>query len=467
MDETSPPARFSAEQMLRDTPYLVPGGSRAAREFGRALDKSGEAHRLAVSVGSRIQEQASAIFESFGITLRSELVAESNQMEHYHWTAEQVREVVMKHRDLLEAPVHNFLAGIQADSHAYQALGLYKAQSIADEWARSEQPVTELDVRQLHWLITQGENHAGRYKLASNKIAGADHVPPAPADAAEEMRLLTRWLQNGTGDPALDATVVHAWLVHLHPFEDGNGRMARLLANLALSRHRYPPLIISASADRGEYYDALAKSDEGDILPLFVLFSRILRRTVRTMGRPDYVENVIRDRILVSRSDQQMYWQRVAGHFLNALRHEVSRLDWRTDLQGYPGAAAFRSLAEYDSDGNSWFVKIADEGAKSRWLLWFGYNTLDFRDTYPDAQGYPSIFFSLRDEPGVSGHPYRPVRGTGDGGACSELVLIPGRARPVLLQEGWSWREYELEEGARRVADSLRNIDSFVPWAGN
>src|SRR5262249_17424984 len=143
-----------------------------------------------------------------------------------------------------------------------------------------------------------------------------------------------------------------------HPFEDGNGRVARLLANLALSQGQYPPLIISASSDRGEYYDALAASDEGDILPLFDLFARVLRRSVKVMSARDYVERVIGDRLLVPPSCQRALWQVQAERFLDSFRSALRADGWDCVPQGFPSEASFAELADLSADGNSWFVKV-------------------------------------------------------------------------------------------------------------
>ena len=76
--------------------------------------------------------------------------------------------------------------------------------------------------------------------------------------------------------------------------------MARLLANLALVQSHYPPLLLRSTADREPYLDALAASDEADILPLYDLFVGSLRRAVRVMERPNYVESKVRGELLAT-----------------------------------------------------------------------------------------------------------------------------------------------------------------------
>lgn len=445
----------TALSMLAGTPYTIDDDTAAEHQFKRVIDKSAVLADNFAAVGSAIREQAVDVFQSFGLSLRSELVAESNQIENLSWTPAQVREVVVQNRDLLALEAHSFLEGLRGDDHAYQALGLYKAQLVADEWASNNIRPRDHEIRQLHTLVTNGESHAGQYKVGFNQISGAAHIPPAPADAAEGMRQLASWLEVGSGNPILDATLVHAWLAHLHPFEDGNGRMSRLLANLALAQGAYPPLILSASSDRGEYYDALATSDHGDILPLFELFGRVLRRTVRVMGSPGYVESVIHDRLLTSESEQRALWQTTLAAFSDALRDRLRSSGWDALSQGLPNPTSFHALAIRNADGNSWFQKVQDHRGRPAWLLWFGFNSQDYVDVYDGASGYPSIFFSVRDETPGALHPYRPTAGFGAGGDVSELVLIPALQRPARLQEGYKWNEYTIEQAAERVARTL------------
>lgn len=445
----------SESELLAGTPYLIDEDGAPGASFTRLLEKSAQIASRAQIVGERIKDQAADVFESFGVTLRSELVAESNQIEQYDWTPNAVRELVVQNRDLLEMPAHLFMEGMRGDDRAYQAMGLYKAQLVADEWAERGIRPREIEIRQLHALITKGELHAGRYKRSFNTIVGSSHVPPAPADAAEGMYHLAQWLAEGTGDPSLDATVVHAWLVHLHPFEDGNGRLARLLANLALSQGGYPPLILSASSDRGEYYDALAASDDGNILPLYALFVRVMRRTVKVMSARGYVEDVIRDRLLVSQSRQRTLWQEMMQNFAGRLRTELRREGWDCIHQGYPNDASFGELAALNPDGNSWFMKLRAPDGRYPWLLWFGFNSPDYCGVYGEPSGYPSVFFSTRaDDPG-SVHPYSPAFDRVSRDECSELVFAPAVARPARVLQGYAWAEYTIDECVGVVAGTV------------
>ncbi|WP_373298359.1 Fic family protein [Nakamurella endophytica] len=63
---------------------------------------------------------------------------------------------------------------------------------------------------------------------------------------------------NGQRPSTVIAAVVHAWLAHIHPFPDGNGRLARILMNATLMRAGLPPAIIRHKTDGSMYIAALA-----------------------------------------------------------------------------------------------------------------------------------------------------------------------------------------------------------------
>jgi hypothetical protein len=85
------------------------------------------------------------------------------------------------------------------------------------------------------------------------------------------MARLLRWVaEPDVTEPPIVAAVAHAWLAAIHPFADGNGRTARLIANLILMRAKYP-IIVLRSERRPEYISALHQADEGDLSSLLKL----------------------------------------------------------------------------------------------------------------------------------------------------------------------------------------------------
>ncbi len=335
------------------------------------------------------------------------------------------------------------------------ALGLFKAQEIADEWAHRAQRPQAYELRQLHSVITADHRLGGAFRTFDVAIGGTKFRPPAHYDVPQAMDDFTAWWLSTTGDPVLDAAVAHAWLTHIHPFEDGNGRLARVLANMVLSNAGYPPLIVRAGADRGQYYLALAESDEGNILPLYQLFGQIVRRTAKIMATPGYVRAVLEDRLLRSEEEQHAAWCAVTTAFRAELSAALGSYGWSNKDQGLPDVASFSLLARRDADGNGWMDVVQDPDGQWRWLLWFGFNSTELMDLHGgEATGYPSLFVSRKDTEPHPPHPFVWEPGQLPG-LPDELLLRPLEASPVLWRERFASEALPVPLAARRLAHAL------------
>ena len=94
---------------------------------------------------------------------------------------------------------------------------------------------------------------------------------PGAERLESEMRGFLEWF-NGKdrSDPVIDAAVAHLWFVTIHPFEDGNGRIARAIADMALARSEQTPwrfysMSTQIRAERKAYYDILEATQKGDL----------------------------------------------------------------------------------------------------------------------------------------------------------------------------------------------------------
>jgi Fic family protein len=91
---------------------------------------------------------------------------------------------------------------------------------------------------------------------------------PAASRLEEEMERFTDWFNDpGKIDPVLKAAVAHLWFVTVHPFDDGNGRIARALTDLQLARadgskQRFYSMSAQIRRDRKDYYDVLEKTQK-------------------------------------------------------------------------------------------------------------------------------------------------------------------------------------------------------------
>jgi Fic family protein len=448
-----------SERLLVGTPYLMASDSASTRRFEAAMARSADTRERATRTNDRIKLEARDVLEPYLKATRTDLVAESNVIEGMQWSAQEVREVVATHRELLAAPVRTLVESVRADPRVYEALGLYRAHEIAEAWSQDDRVPRANEIRELHRYILGSVSASGRYKRFENAIGGSTHRTASVTDTPRVMLDLADWWGGGTPDPLLTATVVHAWLAHIHPFEDGNGRLSRILANLELSRHGYPALTLRAASDRGEYYTALAASDQGDLLPLYDLFGKVLRRQAKIMARPDYVLATIEDRLLASDGQRHRFWLTTLELFASALAGSLERRGAILENQGSLDPGSFSLLCERDLEGNGWFAKVRRQNRQSEWLLWFGYRSDDWIDI-DSSTTYPSIFISRRDRSSEALHPYTWNFSASDvvGKLPDEIGIIPAVHSPVHFRNNFDIWELRPDVAAEKIAESLASV---------
>jgi len=138
-------------------------------------------------------------------------------------------------------------------------------------------------------------------------------APPA-ARLPDEIAHFLAWANADTREPALlKAGLAHLWFVTLHPFDDGNGRIARAVGDLFLARaDRSPRRFYSLSAqiqrERKDYYDALERAQKGtlDVSDWLSWFLAALGRAIAS------AQSTLDATLAKSR-----FWQRLAGKPLN------------------------------------------------------------------------------------------------------------------------------------------------------
>ena len=138
-----------------------------------------------------------------------------------------------------------------------------------------DEPVTEDDILKIHRLF-YGEidkENAGSWRKVRVFISGSRRVLPAPDAVPKLMASFVNWMTANEGKmhPVEFAALVHQKFVYIHPFVDGNGRVARLLMNLALLRAGWTLAIIPPIC-RHEYIATLDKA--GRMPAPFVRFIR-------------------------------------------------------------------------------------------------------------------------------------------------------------------------------------------------
>lgn len=121
----------------------------------------------------------------------------------------------------------------------------------------------------------------GAWKTRPNNPSrpdGSIHEYCPPEHVTSEMdRLIAMHLghQAAKVPPEVEAAWLHHRFTQIHPFQDGNGRVARALATLILLRAGWFPLVVVSDEHRDEYIKSLEKADHGDLTDLVVLFARL------------------------------------------------------------------------------------------------------------------------------------------------------------------------------------------------
>lgn len=145
--------------------------------------------------------------------------------------------------------------------------------------------ITEQDILELHRIaMTEVMSDAGKYRQDDHITVREASFTPSPwYEISSDINELLDFVNNNPDGlvPVELAAHAHFWFVHIHPFHDGNGRIARLLSNFVLLRNHYP-FIIFRKVERKQYLDALQKADEGYFKPFLVYFARLLEQMLDT-----------------------------------------------------------------------------------------------------------------------------------------------------------------------------------------
>ena len=174
-------------------------------------------------------------------------------------------------------------------------LAVEKVRELAGDRQRH---LTEADIRELNRIIlkepfwkeaetpdgrpTRKKVFPGKYKTQPNHVRtakGEIFEFSLPEEVPAKMHELTEWFTENIESPPTSITSflaeLHCRFILIHPFDDGNGRIARLLLNYVLMRLGYPPLVIK-NRDKETYFTALQKADTGNIDALTAYLARTL-----------------------------------------------------------------------------------------------------------------------------------------------------------------------------------------------
>jgi len=295
------------------------------------------------ALGFRVREEA--VLQTL-----TEDVLKSSEIEGEKLDADQVRSSVARRLGI-------DIGGLQpADRHVEGVVEM-----ILDATQRYDQPLT--GERLFGWhaslfptgrsgmhRITVGAWRDGRtapMQVVSGPV-GRERVhfeAPAAERLEEEMRrFLECFNGDATTEPVLKAVLAHLWFVTVHPFDDGNGRIARAIADMSLARSEgSPQRFYSMSAqireERGEYYGILERTQKStmDVTPWMEWFLGCLTRAIE--GAQAALSGVI---------EKARYWEKLRNVPLN----ERQRLVISRMLEGFEGKLTTSKWAALTKSSN-------------------------------------------------------------------------------------------------------------------
>lgn len=132
-----------------------------------------------------------------------------------------------------------------------------------EEMIQDKKILIEGDIKDIHSIVlrTIDSKNAGHYRKENVKIIGAKDTPPHFLHVPEKMSKLIEWYENSAPDlhPVERSAHIHTHFAGIHPFIDGNGRVARLLLNFELLKSGFPAIVIEEK-DRSIYYDGISQA---------------------------------------------------------------------------------------------------------------------------------------------------------------------------------------------------------------
>jgi Fic family protein len=313
---------------LSDWPKFQWDEGRLAAPLAAARHLQGRLVGQMEALGFRLREEAV-------LRTLTEDVVKSSEIEGETLDADQVRSSVARRLGL-------DIGGLQAADRHVEGV----VEMMLDATQRYDQPLTT--ERLFGWhaslfptgrsgmhRITVGawrDDQTAPMQVVSGPVGRERvHFEAPGADRLEgEMRRFLDWFNDDTAtEPVLKAALAHLWFVTIHPFDDGNGRIARAIADMLLARsegssQRFYSMSAQIREERGEYYGILERTQKGtmDVTGWMEWFLGCLTRAIE--GAQAALSGVIA---------KARYWEKLRDVPLN----ERQRIVIRKLLEGFEG----------------------------------------------------------------------------------------------------------------------------------
>ena len=186
--------------------------------------------------------------------------------------------------ELLE---HNVTPAGKSLREVYEIINFRKLRSFLEDYGGD---VSERVIKKMYSIVMENLlESAGEYRRIQVLIEKAEHEPPPAFEVPELMKELVRWYRANKKSmhPFELAVLLHTKFVTIHPFVDGNGRVARALMNFVLERNGYPTLYLGLE-HRESYLDAVAEGNRENYQPIVDFMYDVYMEQHRSLLREIY-----------------------------------------------------------------------------------------------------------------------------------------------------------------------------------
>ena len=257
-------------------------------------------------------------------------------------------------------------------------------------FVKGDRPLSTSYIKEMHALITRSQKTVeavdamgsiarvdlirGDYKRWPNnptKLDGSVHRYCPPEHVASEMdRLIEMHRAHQDAPPEVEAAWLHHRFVQIHPFQDGNGRIARALSTLIFVKDGWFPLVVR-DRDRDRYLDALEAADAGDLSPVVKYFGDLqkrefikalsIARDVMSSVRAEDAIKAVRRQMLRRRDTLTREWQQardIAGLLCDSARRRLEEVRDELEREMEPllrGATFFVDDAQDHGERSHYF----------------------------------------------------------------------------------------------------------------
>jgi Fic family protein len=241
-------------------------------------------------------------YEQFLIRLKREHAIETGIVERMYDLRKGITETLIK-----EGFVKSYLShgdtNIPEDDLMAHLHDHLEAVDFIFDVVKSNRQLTTGFINELHRLVTDNQNYAegrdqfgnrtqiplikGKYKERENNPTREDGTKVLycpPEHVASEMDNLVRIydeLESDNVHPLIIATWFHHAFTTIHPYQDGNGRVARLLTSLIFIKHGYFPFTVLREEAKAKYINSLEEADNGNPQSLITYFGEVQKRNIQ------------------------------------------------------------------------------------------------------------------------------------------------------------------------------------------